>query len=194
MKRKALDFLLCFGFLLSFSGCNRYLPWFKKQFKEAERCEDREYKAAHGFIRRAPAYQPFSWRTLDILYALPINELVTRVADRISCCCIDIPKTDQRSERREIKAGQTRFYIMMDSQKEDWCFVLSVHGDRSYRASSIKSRVFARGIKGILGEYARFKKNSFEIAFDTVVGERACDLIASNGSYTVTMSWESFEA
>ncbi len=195
MKCQSLNFVLFLGFLTFVSGCNRYGPWLTKHFKEAKECSDCELLDAQAAIRRMPVYQPNAWKTVDIIYALPMNSLIERVRERLNCCCVAVANRGaKKAEQKRIERGLTRFYVMTDGYKEAWCFVLSVCGGGAYKPAWIRSRELDRGMRGILVDQLAFKKNIFEIAFETVVTDQACDLIASNGSYTVTLSWDHFDA
>lgn len=177
------------GALSCLSGCNRYRPWLEKHFSGASLCDVRELVDAQSAIRRVPVYEPYAWKTVDILYAIPLNELVVSVQNQLNCCGVS-PIVDVKKENGE---PRTRFYVLMNGDKADWCFVLIVSGDKMYKSSSVKARALDRGMKGILVDQLEYKKNIFEVCFDAVVGDNACDLIASNGTYQVTLSWESFE-
>lgn len=179
------------GLVLFLSGCTKYGPWFKKKFKTAELCTvSDELKVARGMLRREPIYEPNSWKTVDIIYAIPMNTLVTKVDDQLNCC----GGNRAIAQQNKTEKPQTRFYVLMDGAQTDWCYVLSVPGRGTFKASTVKSRDLNRGLKGILGDNLRFKKSIYELYFDVVVGAAPCDLVVSNGTYTATLSWECFES
>lgn len=190
--------LMILGFLIFLSGCTKYGPWFHKQFKVAgsmaDSCDVRELRLARKMLRREPVYQPFSWKTVDIVYAIPMNKLVTKVHDQLLCCGKSDKNDSAEVKSQKITKLQTRFYVLMDGGKLDWCYTLSVPGLGVFKASTVKTRELDRGMKGLLGEVnTQFKKNIYELYFDVVAGNRPCDLVVSNGSYTSTLSWEHFE-